>query len=716
MKNTNIKGGNDLKNGIKTLAIWLIIGVILIVGVTAIYDNSDRKFTYSELVSKINAGQVSTIDINADGYSAMVEFNDGTSQKKVNIPDLKSFMDNVQEPMKEGKITVEQESQSVWVTIFSVIAPLGLLIIFLIFWFISMGGRQSGNKTMSFGKSRARVVNQDDKNKITFNDVAGVDEEKQELQEIVDFLKNPKKFTDMGARIPKGVLLVGHPGTGKTLLAKAVAGEAKVPFFSMSGSDFVEMFVGMGAARVRDLFKQAEEKAPCIVFIDEIDAIGKSRDGAIQGNDEREQTLNQLLTEMDGFDSSKGVVILAATNRPEVLDKALLRPGRFDRRIIVDRPDLIGREEILKVHSRDVKLSDDVSLEEIAKSTPGAVGADLANIVNEAALRAVKHGRKFVIQEDLDEAVEVIIAGQEKRDRILSPKEKKIVAYHEVGHALVAALLNNTDPVHKITIVPRTMGALGYTMQLPEEEKYLVSKEEMIDQISVMLGGRAAEEVVFNSITTGASNDIERATQSARNMITIYGMSERFDMMALEAMSNRYLDGRPVRNCSETTAAIADEEVLQVIKKAHEKSIKILIENRELLDEITGVLLDKETIMGDEFMEIVYGKYPEKREADEKAKKEIQSLREQALAKRKEKEEAIKKAREEALRLEEEQRKQAELKAMIEAQEEAAKLSRANNEALDSSKENEEVKSNVNDGATEEKKDDSSTNNKVDGE
>lgn len=716
MKNTNIKGGNDLKNGIKTLAVWLIIGVILIVGVTAIYDNSDRKFTYSELVSKINAGQVSTIDINADGYSAMVEFNDGTSQKKVNIPDLKSFMDNVQEPMKEGKITVEQESQSVWVTIFSVIAPLGLLIIFLIFWFISMGGRQSGNKTMSFGKSRARVVNQDDKDKITFNDVAGVDEEKQELQEIVDFLKNPKKFTDMGARIPKGVLLVGHPGTGKTLLAKAVAGEAKVPFFSMSGSDFVEMFVGMGAARVRDLFKQAEEKAPCIVFIDEIDAIGKSRDGAIQGNDEREQTLNQLLTEMDGFDSSKGVVILAATNRPEVLDKALLRPGRFDRRIIVDRPDLIGREEILKVHSRDVKLSDDVSLEEIAKSTPGAVGADLANIVNEAALRAVKHGRKFVIQEDLDEAVEVIIAGQEKRDRILSPKEKKIVAYHEVGHALVAALLNNTDPVHKITIVPRTMGALGYTMQLPEEEKYLVSKEEMIDQISVMLGGRAAEEVVFNSITTGASNDIERATQSARNMITIYGMSERFDMMALEAMSNRYLDGRPVRNCSETTAAIADEEVLQVIKKAHEKSIKILIENRELLDEITGVLLDKETIMGDEFMEIVYGKYPEKREADEKAKKEIQSLREQALAKRKEKEEAIKKAREEALRLEEEQRKQAELKAMIEAQEEAAKLARANNEALDSSKENEEVKSNVNDGATEEKKDDSSTNNKVDGE
>lgn len=587
------------------------------------------------------------------------------------------------------------------------IFPLLLIFVFGRMMFSKMNNKMGGG-VMSFGKNNAKLYAENETG-ITFKDVAGQEEAKESLVEIVDFLHDTSKYVAIGAKLPKGALLVGPPGTGKTLLAKAVAGEAKVPFFSMSGSDFVEMFVGMGAARVRDLFKQAEEKAPCIVFIDEIDAIGKSREGSIQGNDEREQTLNQLLTEMDGFDSSKGVVILAATNRPEVLDKALLRPGRFDRRIIVDRPDLIGREEILKVHSRDVKLADDVSLEEVAKATPGAVGADLANIVNEAALRAVKHGRRLVIQEDLDEAVEVIIAGQEKKDRILSPKEKKIVAYHEVGHALVAALLNHTDPVHKITIVPRTMGALGYTMQLPEEEKYLVSKDEMIDQISVMLGGRAAEEVVFNTITTGASNDIERATQSARNMITIYGMSERFDMMALEAMSSRYLDGRPVRNCSETTAAVADEEVLSVIKKAHKKSINLLIENRELLDEIAGVLLDKETIMGDEFMEIVYGKYPEKREADEKAKQEIQSLREQALAKRKEKEEAIKKAKEEALKLEEEERKQAELKAMIEAQEEAARLARANNEELDLSKETQSP------NAADEKKDDNSTN-KVDGE
>lgn len=621
MKNTNIKGGNDLKNGIKTLAVWLIIGVILIVGVTAIYDNSDRKFTYSELVSKINAGQVSTIDINADGYSAMVEFNDGTSQKKVNIPDLKSFMDNVQEPMKEGKITVEQESQSVWVTIFSVIAPLGLLIIFLIFWFISMGGRQSGNKTMSFGKSRARVVNQDDKNKITFNDVAGVDEEKQELQEIVDFLKNPKKFTDMGARIPKGVLLVGHPGTGKTLLAKAVAGEAGVPFFIISGSDFVEMFVGVGASRVRDLFEQAKKNAPCIIFIDEIDSIGKSRDNQMQSNDEREQTLNQLLTEMDGFDTSKGIVILGATNRPEILDKALLRPGRFDRRVIVDRPDLKGRIAILNVHSKDVKMSPEVNLESVAKGTPGAVGADLANIVNEAALRAVRSGRETVIQEDLEEAVEVIIAGKEKKDRILSKKEREVVAFHEVGHALVAGLLEGTDPVHKITIVPRTMGALGYTMQLPEEEKYLVSKEELMNQIMVMLGGRAAEEEVFNLVSTGASNDIERATQTARNMVTIYGMTDNFDMMALESVQNRYLDGRAVRNCSEETSTLVDKEVLSIIRECHQKAREILRENRDLLDKISEYLLEKETIFGDEFFKFVYEKYPELKEKREEEKK-----------------------------------------------------------------------------------------------
>ena len=704
------------KKMLKYIVIYSIIAFGILLTFNMVKDEMlYEKVDYSTFMQMLDKKEVKSV--NFSGNQIEITPSDSSNLKGKILYTTNPAVAGITQPELIKDLTVagvefnvtKPENYQLLGLLMSWVFPL-ILIFFVGRMMFSKMNNKMGGGVMSFGKNNAKLYAENETG-ITFKDVAGQDEAKESLVEIVDFLHDTRKYVEIGAKLPKGALLVGPPGTGKTLLAKAVAGEAKVPFFSMSGSDFVEMFVGMGAARVRDLFKQAEEKAPCIVFIDEIDAIGKSRDGAIQGNDEREQTLNQLLTEMDGFDSSKGVVIL---------DKALLRPGRFDRRIIVDRPDLIGREEILKVHSRDVKLSDDVSLEEIAKSTPGAVGADLANIVNEAALRAVKHGRKFVIQEDLDEAVEVIIAGQEKRDRILSPKEKKIVAYHEVGHALVAALLNNTDPVHKITIVPRTMGALGYTMQLPEEEKYLVSKEEMIDQISVMLGGRAAEEVVFNSITTGASNDIERATQSARNMITIYGMSERFDMMALEAMSNRYLDGRPVRNCSETTAAIADEEVLQVIKKAHEKSIKILIENRELLDEITGVLLDKETIMGDEFMEIVYGKYPEKREADEKAKKEIQSLREQALAKRKEKEEAIKKAREEALRLEEEQRKQDELKAMIEAQEEAAKLARANNEAnndaLDSSKENEEVKSNVNDGATEEKKDDSSTNNKVDGE
>lgn len=563
------------------------------------------------------------------------------------------------------------------------IAPLLLFVLLGRILFGKMDKRMGGG-VMSFGKNNAKLYAEDQTGK-TFDDVAGQEEAKESLQEIVDFLHNTQKYTEIGAKLPKGALLVGPPGTGKTLLAKAVAGEAKVPFFSMSGSDFVEMFVGMGAARVRDLFKQAEEKAPCIVFIDEIDAIGKSRDGAIQGNDEREQTLNQLLTEMDGFDSSKGVVILAATNRPEVLDKALLRPGRFDRRVIVDRPDLIGREEILKVHVKDVKLGPDVSLEDIAKSTPGAVGADLANIVNEAALRAVKHGRREVIQEDLEDAVEVIIAGKEKKDRILSPQEKKIVAYHEVGHALVAALLNEADPVHKITIVPRTMGALGYTMQLPEEEKYLVSKEEMLEQISVMLGGRAAEEVEFQRITTGASNDIERATQSARNMVTIYGMSDKFDMMALESMSSRYLDGRGVRNCSEQTSTVVDEEILTIIRTAHKQAKEILTNNKDLLDEISSVLLEKETIMGDEFMDIVYNKYPDRKESDKKAKEEKEKLKEAAMAKRKEKEEAIKQAREEALRLEEEKIKseREEALAHLETQKEES-----SEEILDSSSAN----------------------------
>jgi cell division protease FtsH len=604
MKNTNIKGGNDLKNGIKTLAVWLIIGVILIVGVTAIYDNSDRKFTYSELVSKINAGQVSTIDINADGYSAMVEFNDGTSQKKVNIPDLKSFMDNVQEPMKEGKITVEQESQSVWVTIFSVIAPLGLLIIFLIFWFISMGGRQSGNKTMSFGKSRARVVNQDDKDKITFNDVAGVDEEKQELQEIVDFLKNPKKFTDMGARIPKGVLLVGHPGTGKTLLAKAVAGEAGVPFFIISGSDFVEMFVGVGASRVRDLFEQAKKNAPCIIFIDEIDAVGRQRGAGLGGgHDEREQTLNQLLVEMDGFALNEGVIVMAATNRPDVLDKALLRPGRFDRQIVVSQPDVKAREQILEVHARKKRLAADVDLRIIAKNTSGFSGADLENVLNEAALLAARNNETEITMKNVEDAMVKVTMGPEKKSRVRSEKENKLVAYHEAGHAVVSRFLPTQDAVHQISIVPRGMAG-GYTMYRPNEDKSFMSKGEMQENIISLLGGRVAEKLILDDISTGASNDIERATKIARAMVTQYGMSDRIGPMTLGVGQEEVFLGRDLaqsKEYSEETASVIDEEVKSIIDTAYKTAEEILRRNIDKLHAVAGVLLEKEKIGGDEF-------------------------------------------------------------------------------------------------------------------
>ena len=604
MKNTNIKGGNDLKNGIKTLAVWLIIGVILIVGVTAIYDNSDRKFTYSELVSKINAGQVSTIDINADGYSAMVEFNDGTSQKKVNIPDLKSFMDNVQEPMKEGKITVEQESQSVWVTIFSVIAPLGLLIIFLIFWFMSMGGRQSGNKTMSFGKSRARVVNQDDKNKITFNDVAGVDEEKQELQEIVDFLKNPKKFTDMGARIPKGVLLVGHPGTGKTLLAKAVAGEAGVPFFIISGSDFVEMFVGVGASRVRDLFEQAKKNAPCIIFIDEIDAVGRQRGAGLGGgHDEREQTLNQLLVEMDGFALNEGVIVMAATNRPDVLDKALLRPGRFDRQIVVSQPDVKAREQILEVHARKKRLAADVDLRIIAKNTSGFSGADLENVLNEAALLAARNNETEITMKNVEDAMVKVTMGPEKKSRVRSEKENKLVAYHEAGHAVVSRFLPTQDAVHQISIVPRGMAG-GYTMYRPNEDKSFMSKGEMQENIISLLGGRVAEKLILDDISTGASNDIERATKIARAMVTQYGMSDRIGPMTLGVGQEEVFLGRDLaqsKEYSEETASVIDEEVKSIIDTAYKTAEEILRRNIDKLHAVAGVLLEKEKIDGDEF-------------------------------------------------------------------------------------------------------------------
>ena len=482
---------------------------------------------------------------------------------------------------------------------------LPLLVMGLIFSLVMRSVSKRMGGVMGVGQSNAKMYNIENKTGITFKDVAGQEEAKESLNEIVDFLHNPAKYTEIGAKQPKGALLVGPPGTGKTLLAKAVAGEANVPFFSLSGSEFVEMFVGVGASRVRDLFKQAAAKTPCIIFIDEIDAIGKSRDNQFNSNDEREQTLNQLLAEMDGFDSSKGLVILAATNRPEILDKALLRPGRFDRRIIVEKPDLKGREDILKVHSKNIKLGEDIDLHAMALATSGAVGADLANMVNEAALRAVRMGRNVVMQEDLMESVEVIIAGKEKKDRILSATEKRIVAFHEVGHALATALQKNTQPVQKITIVPRTMGALGYTMQMPdEEEKYLMSKTEILEEITVFLAGRAAEEIVFDTQTTGASNDIERATALARNMITMYGMSEKFGMAGLESIQSRYLDGTPVSHCSEQTKTAIDNEIVSVLKERYDVAKQLLNENREALDRISEFLISKETITGAEFMEI----------------------------------------------------------------------------------------------------------------
>ena len=462
-----------------------------------------------------------------------------------------------------------------------------------------------GGGMMGVGKSNAKMYVEKSTG-VTFKDVAGQDEAKESLQEVVDFLHNPGKYTGIGAKLPKGALLVGPPGTGKTLLAKAVAGEAKVPFFSLSGSAFVEMYVGVGASRVRDLFKQAQQMAPCIIFIDEIDAIGKSRDSQLGGNDEREQTLNQLLAEMDGFDSNKGLLLLAATNRPEILDPALLRPGRFDRRIIVDKPDLKGRIDVLKVHAKDVKMDETVNLEEIALATSGAVGSDLANMINEAAINAVKKGRNVVSQADLFEAVEVVLVGKEKKDRIMSQKERRIVSYHEVGHALVTALQKDAEPVQKITIVPRTMGALGYVMQTPEEEKFLNTKAELEAMLVTALAGRAAEELVFDTVTTGASNDIEQATKIARAMVTQYGMSEKFGLIGLESIQNRYLDGRAVMNCGEATAAEIDQEVMKMLKAAYEEAKRLLTENREALDKIAAFLIEKETITGKEFMKIFH--------------------------------------------------------------------------------------------------------------
>ena len=538
-----------MKNSIKTLAMWLIIGIILVVLISSIVENRDNKLAYSELISKIEAGEVKEITLSSDGVKAEVKLKNENFTKEVNIPSVENLMNSLHDSMKAGTVKVTEKSESIWMVIFSLLTPFGILIIFFIFWFLLMGGAQSGNggaggKTMSFGKSRARMINPSDKNRVTFDDVAGVDEEKEELEEIVEFLKNPRKFTEMGARIPKGVLLVGHPGTGKTLLAKAVAGEAGVPFFFISGSDFVEMFVGVGASRVRDLFEEAMKKAPCIIFIDEIDAVGRQRGAGLGGgHDEREQTINQKIDEMDGFSANEGVIVLAATNRPDILDKALLRPGRFDRQIVVSNPDVKAREQILEVHSRKKKLADDVDLKTIAKNTSGFSGADLENVLNEAALLAARRNLNEIGMQEVEDAMVKVTMGPEKRTRVRSEKEQKLVALHEAGHAVVSRFLPTQDPVHQISIVPRGMAG-GYTMYRPTEDKSFMSRTEMVENIVSLLGGRVAEQLVLNDISTGASNDIERATQIARSMVTKYGMSERIGTITLGSSQEEVFLGR----------------------------------------------------------------------------------------------------------------------------------------------------------------------------
>ena len=609
----------------KPMIFFIALSIVMTVGLnyflTFLTRPQSKEIYYDEFIALVEEGKVEAVEIASDRITIYEKKEENTEDDLLSLY-LSGMMGetrqmyytgNVNDPDLVKKLTENNvkfkrsiiERNPILEFILSWILPIGIMYLFFGLLMRSMGKKFGGGGIMGIGQSNAKMY-MENKTGVTFADVAGQSEAKESLDEIVDFLHNPAKYMAIGAKQPKGALLVGPPGTGKTLLAKAVAGEANVPFFSISGSDFVEMFVGVGASRVRDLFKQASAKAPCIIFIDEIDAIGKSRDSQFGGgNDEREQTLNQLLSEMDGFDSSKGVVILAATNRPEILDKALLRPGRFDRRIIVEKPDLKGREDILKVHIKNVRTSPDIDLHEIALATSGAVGADLANMVNEAALRAVRMKRNVVIQEDLMEAVEIIIAGKEKKDRILSDKEKKIVAYHEVGHALLAALQKNTDPVQKITIVPRTMGALGYTMQMPEEEKYLMSKDEILDEIAVLVAGRVAEELVFNTKTTGAANDIERANDLARAMIAQYGMSDRFGFAALEKIQSKYLDGRNVSNCSEETLTQLDNEIIKVLKDAHEKATSMLSENMEALHKIAEFLIEKETITGEQFMTIL---------------------------------------------------------------------------------------------------------------
>ena len=603
--NNRNNGGRNNRNG-QMVMMFVLITLVALLFMSLISkwqtQMTAREISYTEFLQMVDEGKVESVELT----SQQIDITPKKSEEElVPITYYTGYVgdEELVPTLKEAGVTIKGEipdNTAGWIyNIVSFLLPLVILWVLMGFLMRRMGGG-----AMGVGKNTAKVY-VEKKTGVTFKDVAGQDEAKESLQEVVDFLHNPKKYTQIGAKLPKGALLVGPPGTGKTLLAKAVAGEAGVPFFSLAGSDFVEMFVGVGASRVRDLFKEAQKQAPCIIFIDEIDAIGKSRDTRYGGNDEREQTLNQLLAEMDGFDTSKGLLILAATNRPEVLDKALLRPGRFDRRIIVDKPDQKGRLETLKVHSKDVKMDETVDLDAIALASAGLVGSDLANIINEAAIIAVKHGRAFVNQSDLFEAFEIVaVGGKEKKDRTMSDHERKIVAYHEVGHAMVAALQKNTEPVQKITIVPRTMGALGYTLQTPEEEKFLQTKDELVAKIKTYMAGRAAEELVFQSATSGAANDIEMATRIARAMVTQYGMSEEFGMMSLESVENRYLDGRPVLNCGEETAAQIDKVVQKMIKDAYADATKMLEENREILDRISDHLYEKETITGKEFMQI----------------------------------------------------------------------------------------------------------------
>ena len=599
----NNKGPKN-KQSLLVLLICIMVSLFGMNMLSRMTSNVSSEISYSEFIQLLDKGQVESVVINSDDLKVTLKnsgkLGNGT-KTVIATEDENELTKRLDEANVEFKREKPNMAGELLYAILSFVVPVVLMfaLISLFFRRMNKGGGMMGG----VGKSKAKAYVQKETG-VTFKDVAGQDEAKESLQEVVDFLHNPGKYTEIGAKLPKGALLVGPPGTGKTLLAKAVAGEAHVPFFSLSGSDFVEMFVGVGASRVRDLFEEAKKNAPCIIFIDEVDAIGKTRDSRFGGNDEREQTLNQLLAEMDGFDTSKGLLILAATNRPEVLDPALLRPGRFDRRVIVDRPDLKGRVSILKVHAKNVSLDETVDLEGIALATSGAVGSDLANMINEAAILAVKNGRKAVSQKDLLEAVEVVLVGKEKKDRILSMEERRIVSYHEVGHALVSALQKDSEPVQKITIVPRTMGALGYVMHVPEEEKYLNTKKELEAMLVGYLGGRAAEEIVFDTVTTGAANDIEQATKVARAMITQYGMSERFGLMGLAETQNQYLDGRAVMNCGDSTATEIDHEVMKLLKYSYDEAKRLLSENREALDKIAEFLIERETITGKEFMKI----------------------------------------------------------------------------------------------------------------